>query len=88
VKRGYLSGDRHFDPVLNDYLVKISNRNLVRMYFDEIHDYSLKGGSSKLYFPDGPRRKLMGLGVLKIRYGRRTDNKVIVDWVRVWDILG
>jgi hypothetical protein len=79
-----------YSDELNEYLEKLSDRNLVKFYLEELHDISL-GRPVKEYFYDAyQRRRFVGLGVLKMAgpgHGRRHQH-LVVDWARVWDILG
>jgi hypothetical protein len=74
---------------LNGYLVKLSDRNMVKFYLEELHDISLNGNiksySKDRYFPDTINKLFHKLGVLKTV---TKNQRVPVDWDRVWDILG
>ena len=74
---------------IHDYLVKLSDRNMVKFYLDELHDISLNGKTRSYskdgYFSDSIYKLFYKLGVLKIV---TKNQRVPVDWDRVWAILG
>jgi hypothetical protein len=70
---------------LNDYLIKLSDRNMIKFYLEEIHDISLKGNPKDIV-PNHVRKKLYKLGIITKTTG--CGGRVVVNWDRVWAILG
>jgi hypothetical protein len=72
---------------INSYLVKISDRNMIRFYLGELKVISL-GAKPLDVISRGLRRSFYRVGVLKVKPSKRGIARIIVDWDKVREYLG
>jgi hypothetical protein len=75
------------DRDINSYLVKISDRNLIRFTLAELKAIS-SGKKARDVMTNGLRRSLYRIGVLKCVRRKPGYSRVVVDWDLVREYLG
>jgi hypothetical protein len=72
---------------INSYLMKISDRNMIRYCLAELKAISL-GAKPLDVISRGLRRSFYRVGVLKVKPSNPGITRVIVDWDKVREYLG